>query len=62
METGEKVAMQRIEFADRQANGVVLAVRLRAPYTRHPCPALGQGRVKSAGELFVPIAKLLTAI
>ena len=27
MEVGEKVAMSRIEFADRQTNGIVLAVR-----------------------------------
>ena len=34
MEAGEKVAMQRIEFADRQTNGVVLAVRHSAHYAR----------------------------
>jgi len=27
VEVGEKVAMSRIEFADRQTNGIVLAVR-----------------------------------
>ena len=47
-EAGEKVAMQRIEFADRQTNGIVLAVRLTQNIAemlvlgdaRHPCQAL----------------------
>ena len=47
MESGEKVAMQRIEFADRQTNGIVLAVRPRAHYPP-PLSSPGTGTVKVA--------------